>query len=281
MFYNRLKFHRLKQTMSQEELAARSHLPVQTISRYEQGVEMPSMAVLKTLAQVLNVRVSDFLMPRHPNLTFQHGEFNAMTVLSRIQQEWIRESTEEYFSRFFSVVDLFEENVLPPAPAYHTLQLTQNSQQDAHNMRLYLGLAAKDPMDNLLSVVENTGILLYCCDVDGCEFAGVSGLVNGRPYIVVNANTRPEQRDFAVCCQLARLLFAWSDECSEEEKNRIAAAISRAFLRCEKAVKIEWESPLLLERLVLRAVQEQKISLQKGAELLQMPYGNVVNQIKK
>jgi len=274
MFCNNLRFHRLKQAMSQEELAARSNLPTQTISRYEQGIEMPSMAVLKTLAQVLNVRVPDFLMPRNPNLTFRHGTFSTTTALPWTKQEWIRESTEEYFSRFFDVVDLFEEDVLPDALACHTLQLTRNSQQDAQNMQLYLGLAAKSPIANLLSVLDKKGILLYRCDVDSSEFSGSSGFVNERPYIVINANTRPEQSCFAVFCQLARLLFVWSDECSEEEINGIAAAISRAFLLPEKAIKIDSERPPLLEQLVFRAIREQKINLQKGAELLQMPYEN-------
>ena len=46
------------------------------ISNYENGTKKPNMNVLKKMAAVLGVRVSDFLATRKEELVFEHGEFH-------------------------------------------------------------------------------------------------------------------------------------------------------------------------------------------------------------
>lgn len=105
MFEKRLKYFRLKKSMTQKELAEHCGLTPMAISNYENGSRKPSMDIIKRMAEVLNVRVSDFLMSCNAHLSFVHGEFRKKTSLSATKQAFIRKSVEEHLSRFFSVVE--------------------------------------------------------------------------------------------------------------------------------------------------------------------------------
>ena len=52
---------------------------------------------------------------------------------------------------------------------------------------------------------------------------------------------------------------------------------SKIGWRTNEPSRIEKERPELFEQLVFRAVSEGEISIQRGAELLQMPYAEVVS----
>ena len=116
MFSKNLRYYRLKNSMTKKELAEKSNLTSMAITNYENGTRNPSMDILKKLASVLNVRVSDFLAVRNNNLVFAHGEFRKASTLPVAKQDYVRESVEEYFSRFYTAVELLGGEVLPEAP---------------------------------------------------------------------------------------------------------------------------------------------------------------------
>ncbi len=70
MFNKNLKYYRLKNAMSKKELAEQIHVSPMAISNYENGKRKPDMDLLKQMAKVLGVRVSDFLAIRDEKLAF-------------------------------------------------------------------------------------------------------------------------------------------------------------------------------------------------------------------
>ena len=124
MFSQNLKYYRLKNNMKKKDLAEKVNVTPMTISYYESGKRKPSMDILKELAAVLGVRISDFLAVRNQNLVFSHGDFRKTSTLSKGQQEYVRESVEEYLSRFMTVVEILGGDVLPDTPACHVLALS-------------------------------------------------------------------------------------------------------------------------------------------------------------
>jgi transcriptional regulator with XRE-family HTH domain len=57
----RLKAARTDRHWSQAELAKRLNVHVMTVSRWERGVEIPSLRTLDRLARVLGVRMEDLI----------------------------------------------------------------------------------------------------------------------------------------------------------------------------------------------------------------------------
>lgn len=337
MFSKNLKFYRLKNNMSMKELASLIHVTPMAISHYESGERRPSMDTIKELAKALGVKVTDFLGGSNENLVFVHGEFRKNSKLSIKQQDFIRESVEEYFGRFYTVVNVLGGEVLPQAPDAHKLNLSKDAEIDALAMRKYLKISENGPIGNLIELLENRGILIYICNIANDAFFGMNGSVNGRPYVIVNGNMTPERIRSTIAHELAHLLFSWPDDMTDKEIENVATAISGAFLfPCEDAirelgirrtaitrdmilvckeygismyllvkraslcnivydsiekdfyiragkagwkknepVRIDKEQPTFFEQLVYRAVSENEISVQKGAELLKRPYSAV------
>ena len=339
MFSKNLRYYRLKNSMTKKELAKKSALTSMAITNYENGTRKPSMDTLKKLAAALNVHVSDFLAVRNDKLVFTHGEFRKTSTLPVAKQDYVRESVEEYFSRFYTIVELLGGEVLPEAPDCHVLAMTGDVEADARAMRRHLGIAEEGPVNDLITILENKGILIYVCDIESNKFSGMNGFVNDRPYIIVNGNMSPERNRSTIAPELAHLVFDWPDDMAEKDAEDTATAIAGAFLfpkadairelgirrnrvtndmtlvcreygismfllvkrahianiiskdaaqrfymsasrfgwRTNEPSRIAPEKPNLFEQLVFRAVSEGEISIQRGAELLKMPYNEVVS----
>ena len=333
MFNKNLKYYRLKNNMSKKQLAALTGVTPMAITYYESGERKPNMEMIKALANALGVRVTDFLNDRNENLVFVHGEFRKGSNLSIRQQEYIRENVEEYMGRFYAVIDILGGEVLPKIPEVHKIGLVGDLEENAKKMREYLGISASGPVGNLIRILENRGILVYACDLNNDAFSGMNGLVNERPYIIFNKNMSPERIRSTIAHEMAHCIFDWSEEMEDKDIEKMATAISGAFLFpkidakrelgirrtkvskdmtliCReygismyllvkraalcgiitntvekdfyiKAGKAGWkknepvwsedEIPFLFELLVFRAVSENEITVQKGAELLRQP----------
>jgi len=340
MFSKNLKFYRLRNSMTKKELAEKVDISPMAVTHYEKGDRRPDMELLKKMAEVLGIRVSDFLVVRNERLVFCHGEFRRNTRLNDTQQDYVRESVEEYFNRFMNIVEILGGEILPDAPACGTLQLTNDFEKDALVLRKHLGLAADGPIADMVEMLENKGILVYFCEIDNDDFSGINGFVNDRPYIVVNSNMTPERNRSTIAHELAHLMFAWPENHDDKKVEELATAISGAFLfpkpdafrelglrrRCvskdmcyvaleygismfllvkrskmlgiitdsaarsfyikasqegwrkNEPVRIKEETPVLFEQLVYRAINEEEISIQKGAELLNTSYDDVYSR---
>lgn len=340
MFSKNLKYYRLQKNMTKKELASKVDVTPMAISYYENGERKPSMEIIKRLANVLEVRVTDFLSSRNTNLVFSHGEFRKNSSLTKMQQDYIRESVEEYLCRFYTAVDILGGEVLPKEPVANQLKLSGNIENDAQAMRKYLRLAESGPIGNLIELLENRGILVHVYETPNKDFSGMNGLVNGRPYIIVNGTMSPERIRSTIVHEIAHLLFQWNEDMDDKEEEHMATAISGAFLfpkedalrelgirrsaitndmalicreygismyllvkraslcgiissqveknfyisanqkgwRTKEPIRIDREEPMLFDQLVFRAVCEDEISVQRGAELLKKPYEYVVSQ---
>lgn len=339
MFSKNLKYYRLKARLSKRELAAMVGVTPVAIANYEKGIRRPDMDILKALAEKLNIGVSDFLNARNSSLSFEHGEFRKIASFSNKDQEFVHELIEEYFSRFYNVVDILGSKVLPDPPLCHKLQVTTNIEEDAIALRKHLGLAVEGPIDDLVNVLENKGILVFESIVDCQGFSGINGLVNDRPYIVYNAKMTTERKRSTIAHELVHLMFDMPVDIDAKTEEAIANAIGGAFLlpksdlerelgmhrsaltkdmllvcveygvsmlllayraravdivnaasyksfmvwassagwRNNEPSRIAAEAPSLFKQLVYRAINENEISINKGAELLQLPYKDVLD----
>lgn len=339
MFSKNLTYYRLKKAMSKAELAKQCNLSSMAITHYENGDRKPDMEVLKTLANVLGVRVADFLVVHNEGLHFQHGEFRKNSSLGKEKREFIRASVEEYFNRFMSIVEILGGEVLPLVPQTGSLTLVDDIEENAKTLRRHLNLAEDGPIDNLVELLENKGILVYECEHVLDNFSGMNGFVNERPYIAFNKKMSPERNRSTIAHELAHLMFFWPMELEEKKVEELATSISGAFLfpmsdakrelglhrlsfskdmllvakeygisafmlvkrarianilsesaernfylkasglgwRKNEPSRIPPESPSLFRQFVFRAVNENEISIPKGAELLNVSYDEIAS----
>ena len=231
MFSKNLRYYRLRSSMTKKQLAEQCGLSSMAITQYENGKRYPKdMNVIHSLADALGVRVSDFLRSRSAKLIFSHGEFRKNSSLSNNAQEYVRESVEEYFSRFFSVVDILGEGVIGEPPEIHSLKLDEDIEKNAREMRRLLKFSEEGPLPNLIEMLENRGVLFYLHDAVSNKFSAMNGTVNNYPYIVLNKSMTAERNRSNTAHELAHMLFDWPSGMAERECEKLATAIGGAFL---------------------------------------------------
>ncbi len=230
MIGGNIKYYRLKNDLTKKALAEKVGVTPMAITYYENDSRRPSMEILKRLAAALNVRVSDFIGSNSSDLQFVHGEFRKNSKLNTSQQDLIRSSVENYFSRFYSAANLLGGEVLPAAPVCLSLNYTGDIEYDAKSLREYLQLPLSGPVGNLTAALENQGILVYMLNMDSGDFSGMNGTVNNRPYIVVNRNMSPERIRSTMIHEVSHFAFDWPDTLSEKDIENYATAVSGAVL---------------------------------------------------
>ena len=331
MFNKNLKYYRLQKNMSKKDLADKCGVSAMTITHYENGARKPDIEMIKKLANALDVFVADFLAERNASLSFVHGEFRKQASLPESKQEYIRESVEEYFSRFFDAVECLGGNPLPDPPKTENIKWDADVERCAERIKQALGLPKSGPIKELYAVLENKGFLIMELEVESRKFSGMNGKVNQYPYIVVNANMSPERKRSTIAHELVHIMTSDKKFQAEPEEEKHATAVAGAFLisiddvhrelgfhrtsvtkdyvfTCEeygismyllvkraalagiisssveknfyiRANKAGYqvnepvyikdpESPTLLRQLVYRAVNEEGLSMSRGAELL-------------
>ena len=195
------------------------------ISNYESGKRRPDMDTIKKLAEVLDIRVIDFIALRNANLSYKHCEFRKNSSLTKTEQEFVKESVEEYFSRFFNAVECLGGNPLPEPIKCYALSRTKDAEEDAKQLRKYLGLQEEGPIDELMGILENKGILVLELAIDNDHFSGMNGFVDEYPHIAINMNMSPERKRTTLLHELAHLMFIWDEnEDNESEATAIAGA---------------------------------------------------------
>ncbi len=229
MFEKNLKYYRLKNKMSMKDLAEACGISSMAISNYESGKRKPDIETINKLAEVLGIHVVDFLASRKAGLSFKHGNFRKHSTLTKAQQEYVREAVEEYFARFFDAVDCLGGNPLPKPMECNNLIHSGDVEKDSLMLRKYLGLQEEGPIDELISVLENKGILVLELDIDNDHFSGMNGSVNGYPYIVINKNMRLERKRTTIIHELVHALFE-EDESRDVDVEKEATAIAGATL---------------------------------------------------
>lgn len=332
-----IKYYRLLNKMTLSDLAKELNVTSMAISNYEKGLRNPDINTLKKIASIFRVGIAKLVAPQNEGLIYNHGDFRKNSTLPVSVQELIRASVENYYSRFFTIVDTLGSRVLPDFPTCNQVILSNDPEVNAIAMRQWLKLSYTGPIWNLISILENTGILIYKLNVNNDKFSGENGFVNKRPYIVINSNMNPERQRSTIAHELAHLCFDWPPSMESKQIEKMATAVSGAFLfpevdairelgvhrsavekdmilvaaeygismlllamrarevkiitenvyknfmirssqngwRKNEPSRIPDEKTLLFEQLTYRAIVEESISIQKGAELLEKSYQEV------
>lgn len=231
MLEKNIKYYRLKNNMTKKALADMMGVTPMAISNYENGTRRPNMDTLKAMARALGVKVTDFLSNRTQNLQFEHGKFRKGSKLGTAIQDYVKEAVEEYFERFFQIIEILGGiGLLGEVPEVESLERSEDPEEAAKKLRAYLKLPLTGPVNNLVEVLENKGILVCFIDVDSQYFSGMNGKVNGFPYVVINSRMSTARIRSTIVHEVAHFAFKWPEDLAEKDEEIVATAISGAFL---------------------------------------------------
>ena len=230
MIGKNIKYYRLKNHMTKAELAKKAGLSAMAITHYENGERQPDLDTIRNLAGVLNVSFAELSASRKNNLVFSHNQFSCNRKLTLTETEYIKESVEEYFGRFFTIIDILGETVLPNPLCMNEIMVHEDIEINANNLRRFLRLSENGSIKNITQLLEDKGILIYFAEINIEGFYGINGYVNGRPYIAVNANMSDENKRMTLVHEFAHMALFWPDKYNKREQEKMSDRIAEAFL---------------------------------------------------
>ena len=229
MLGRNITFYRLKKGISKKELAAAIGISPMAITYYEQNQRTPDLATTRKLANALGTNLAGLMASSPETHQFQHGEYRKNSKLSKKNQEVICASIEDYFNRFLSVSDILGKGALRDAPLSHSITPTMDAEKDAEALRMTLGFSQEGPIPNLIGALENKGILVFLFHYGNDQFSGMNGLVDDRPYVVINSNMTAERQRSTLAHEIAHVFFTIPEN-DDSVWEKHMTAVSGAFL---------------------------------------------------
>lgn len=198
------------------------------LAKYENGEMMPGSETLGLLSDALAQPVDFFFRPFTLNL--QQIRFRKRARFGKKAQEAIREQALEYFERYREIEELvgevrqFEGRL--GRKAVRTAEQAEEA-ADALRDRWQLG---RDPLPNLVELLETRGIKVYETDLEHSDCDGFSADTETGPVIVLAPTTNLLRKRMTLAHELAHVVLPLADSLTEGAEENIAKRFAGALL---------------------------------------------------
>ena len=190
MLGSNIKYYRLKNNYSIRQLATLVNVSPMAISYYENNLRRPSDEIIKNIAEVLKLKVSDFLTTYDTSFNIIYEDY-FLNKISKLDKEFIDVQISDYLSRFNQILrftsleDSFIQNI-----EEKKLYFSNDYSNNALNLRKHLGLNIIGP----LSLIDNLELNnIICIPIKTNSIFYVStGKINNLRYIAYNSNFKKD-----------------------------------------------------------------------------------------
>ena len=235
VFAQRLKQARILKKISMDQLVGMigNVVSKQAISKYESSKMMPNSTVLVALATALDVEPDYFFRPFSFDLNEFKVSFRKKSDTSIKDVKALKVRIQDEVERYLEVEEILGRDKETVQKMDGDLLSTPKQMREMANQLRNEWMLGFDAIGNVQDVLEAHGIKVICTEAPK-GFDGVSGIVNGKDYIVVlNKNQmHVERRRFTAMHELGHLLFGdrFSSELTLREKEKLCDAFASEML---------------------------------------------------
>ena len=235
VFARRLKQARIlkKVSMDQLVLSIGGVVSKQAISKYESAKMMPNSNVLAALAVALDVDMDYFFRPFTFDIDEFQVSFRKKSNTSMKDVNALRVRIQDEVERYLEIEEILAKDKIVVQPQDgERLSIPAQMRWAAIQLRdeWHLGY---DAIGNVQDVLEAHGIKVICTEAPK-DFDGVSGVVNGKDYIVVlnRLQLHVERRRFTALHELGHLLYnkRFSSDLTLRDKEKLCDAFASEML---------------------------------------------------
>lgn len=231
MLGERIRQIRLARGLSLRALAEKMEcVSAQAISNYETGKDTPGSSVLLSLADALSISVSDLF--QRVSVPLGEPAYRKCSTMSETKKHALQSTVALQVERHLEVEAIFSldaHRVLDlPGSVREPIAHISDVEERANDLRKHWGLA-DHPIENLIELLEDRGILVVCVstdsDFDGCTYPDAE-----IPIIVVNDNRPGDRFRFDLAHELGHLALTFPESWTEKEQEKAAHRFAGAFL---------------------------------------------------
>ena len=225
-----LKRIRLLKNLSLKEAGNLLNMSPTAIQKYEKGEIIPDSKKAIEFANAYKVDIIDILkIYNAPKMSF--SSFRKRKRLSGQKLELLESLIENEVSKYLEVIELNNINYNKVCLKKYNCNSLLDSENAALEFRKCINISPKQPISDLISILENLGILIIQIkNIDNKfnDFDGLSEIVNKIPIIVLLDDIKDGARQrFTIAHELGHLILNIEDNSLDEEKlcNRFASAL--------------------------------------------------------
>lgn len=235
---SRVKFARLYNGLTVDELAKRLEISPQAESQYEMDKITPQFDKLVSLSQVLNFPIEFFF--QNDSIAMEIGSSYFRSLMKTPKKYRTEQKTKvQLFAKLFSVISEYVD--FPKLDLPTDIETYDSPEEAAQYIRYYWKLGDK-PIQNVIKLLEAKGIIVTTFDTNTPDIDAFSQFfrLNGEKqfFIAYSNNKESAARiNFDLAHELGHiLLHTWNEDledCSREEfkqKEKEANEFAAAFL---------------------------------------------------
>ena len=224
----RIKQARLRQRMSQRDLAEQSGVSATAISKYERGLMKPNSDVLLKVAAALDVDLSFFLRPQRVKEI--QPAYRKLQRLGKKSEYQLIERIRDWLERYLEA-----EEIVEPMPTTFNMpegfpfgvEAIAQAEEAADLLRKVWELGI-DPIEDLTAVLEKRGIRVGVIqadeDFDACTFR--TSINGAAPVIITREGVPGDRQRFSLAHEVGHLLLKVSEDLDDEKVcDRFAGAL--------------------------------------------------------
>ena len=242
IFAIRLKQARILKKLSMDKLVELigGIVTKQAISKYESGKMKPNSTVLIAFSTALDVEPDYFFRPFSFDVNEFDVSFRKKSGISAKDVNALKVQIQDQVERYLEIEELLGmpvDGIKKQEGA--ELSTPEQMRQLARDVRKEWNLG-DDAIGNVQDTLESKGIKVISTDApDG--FDGVSGIVNGKDYIIVlnRSKINVERRRFTCMHELGHLLYndRFSADLTQRQKEKLCDSFANEMLFPTDALK--------------------------------------------
>ena len=227
---NNLKRIRLLKNLSLKEAGSLLDMTATAISKYEKGEILPDSKKIIEFANAYDVKSIELLKVYNaPQMKFT--SFRKKKRLTGQNLKLLEDLIQDEVAKYLEILEMNNFDINNIKLKEYPCTILEDAEKAADIFRNYIKISNKQPISDLISILENLGIIIIQIknpDNRFNDFDGLSEIVNNIPVIVILDNIKDGARQrFTIAHELGHLVLNIKNTCLNEEKlcNRFASAL--------------------------------------------------------
>lgn len=225
-----LKRIRLLKNLSLKDAGNLLNMTATAISKYEKGEILPDSKKLIDFANAYNVKSIELLKVYNvPKMKFT--SFRKKKRLTGQNLELLEELIQDEVAKYLEIIEMNNIDTDNIKLKKYSCNNLEDVEKAANDFRNYIKISNKQPISDLINILENLGIIIIQIknpDNRFDDFDGLSEIVNSIPVIVLLDGIKDGARQrFTIAHELGHLVLNINNDELDEEKlcNRFASAL--------------------------------------------------------
>ena len=224
-----LKRIRLLKNLSLKDAGILLNMSATAVSKYENGKIIPDSTKIIEFANAYNVKSIELLkvydMPEMKFVSFRKKQ-----RLTGKKLELLKDLIKINVYKYIEVLEMNNINSVNNKLKLYNCKSLKEAEEVANKFRNYIEISNKQPISDLINILENLGIIIIQVENINnqfCDFDGMSEYVNNIPVIVLLDDIRDGARQrFTIAHELGHLLLKIDDKLGAEKVcNRFASSL--------------------------------------------------------